>query len=281
MILWKDGVEPKDPAILAKEAKAIAGYVGETEVPVTETGEEGTASNTEVEMAEQLRHTVADKDYKPLDVGAFIEKMDEKCAEMMKAAQTRPSMVRAPARPAIKQESQGKEKTTVKGTFPRRVMASGMASSMAGSLPRRRTFNEESLNIVGENHAVPSTLFLLTREATAPNLDLGVIAVEKEKEPELAKIIPIGIPLSEEQRRDEEFYRNTGIKPTDIRAILEPGWTVAEALNPCEQARRAWHRICDCRYDAEMLAVRAKHAVHNFLHKKRPFARPDVVTLKP
>lgn len=256
-ILWHGGVEPPDAKAITGEGKTVAAYTGMIE--------ENTVK------AEEMDEPKPEQPTSSYDLGEMIARASAKLAEQTRE-RGRPTG-RQPAqtqqgKKAVHNEKQQSQvtPTPIKGVAARQVSASG--AGIYKLAHKRILMDDEPITIVvGDNQRMPVMMSLVSTESVAPKL---AVELEVEEPPRKAEVIPIRFPLTDEQRKAEEFYQATGIKPMDIKAMFEPGWTMAEMLSPRANARRVRLGICNRWYDAEVAILKAKHAVHDFFYKKRP-----------
>lgn len=262
-ILWKGGKVPPDAAVVTGEIKSVAAYTG-------------TAEEAESVVAEENQQVDPQEGNKSRSLDEILEGLNAKAAEVMRSG-TNPRRVGPrpersdpqPSSPTAATPTVNKpESTTLRGAAVRRSPMGGTVYNLA----RRRTeIGTGPIVVAAAGSSQLLARVAVMREAVVPRLtEEFVVDDQRDLEPQRAQIIPLRLPMTEEQRRADRFYRESGINMADVRAILEPGWTVAGMLDPRENARRLYIGIRNCGYDVEMMALKAKHAVHDFLHKKRP-----------
>ena len=170
--------------------------------------------------------------------------------------------------PSKQQQGQG-----VRPVRPRDVSARSTSAGIYSLAKRRQALsanNAEQLPIVmSEGRQMP---ILMSLASTASEGSVALVVESTEPEPEKkAQIIPLRFPLTEEQQKSEEFFQQTGMSLEEFRELFKPGWTIAGAISPRENARRVKLGMCNLWYDTELVALKVKHAVREFLYKKRPF----------
>lgn len=272
-ILWKGGVEPPDVKPKAGGTSSVATYTGSVEEELAE---------MEVDTAEEGERQPVRETF---DLDAMVARVSEKWAT---ERQSRPveqvvkDVHKQPAHESTEKQQQGQK--VKKAIAPQGVASKGgVATRRSRSLvagagvyelaQRRQKINleEQPLIIASDNQRMPVMMSLSA--VAGSTVPVQVVIEEPEPEPKKAQIVPLRFPLTEEQQKAEKLYRETGIKPADISIIkemFEPGWTVAGVLSPKENVQRVKLRLNNLRFDAEAMALKAKHAAHDFLYKKRP-----------
>lgn len=270
-ILWKDGVEPPDVAVGKSRNGSIATYTGSGDeaVEVEEMESPGGSEDQKPELKPETNQGQMMSDC----LGEIIARASENLAKQM---QQRGRPVEQLTRQAKNGESPSKQQQG-QGARPVRPRDVSARSTSAGiySLAKRRQAlsanNAEQLPIVMSEGRQMPFLMSLASTVSEGSAALVVEATESEPEQKKAQIIPLRFPLTEEQRRTEEFLQQTGMSPEEFRELFKPGWTVAGAISPRENARRVRLGMCNLWYDTELVALKVKHAVREFLYKKRPF----------
>lgn len=300
LLFWGGGGrEPQDAALVGLNG-SIATYTGtpkkaEIEVHVapgfetsgTTTGgykrpeeripEEGDQKSEEQEKGSHYGEILARASARAAEVVAESKKPG---STLGKSAKSNPA--KKPESPAgkvigpIRPSSRGSAVRTSTITTPLKPTGRGLlmrSGSALSGVARHHDLGDSPINVIMEDddrQRLP-ILMTLTRESAALELELS----EKPQQEEPRPGTIIGFPLTEEQQKAENFYRQTGMKYEDFKEIFEPTWSVAEMLSPRLNAEKAWRRICDCRYDAEMVAYKAKKVVRDFLYKRRPVAAKE------
>lgn len=263
-ILWKGGIEPPDAVVAKDKSQSIATYTGSIE----ETAEVDEAERPEEQKPEAKSESnrgqmTSDR------LGEMLARAGGHLAQQMQQAQRPVEQLARQVKEGgntNKQQSQASQLVR-----PRNAAARSVSSVGVYSLAKRRQAlgmndAEQPLIITGGSQRLPVLMPLVATGSAA----LVVKVSEPEPERKEAQIIPLRFPLSEEQRRSEEFRREAGMSLKEFRELVAPGWTVAELISPRENTRRVKLGICNLWYDTEMAALKIKHAVRDFLYKKRP-----------
>ncbi len=268
-ILWKDGVEPPDVAVGKSKNGSIATYTGSGDeaVEVEEMENPGGSEDQKPELKPETNQSQTTSDY----LSEIIARASENLAEQM---HQRGRPVEQLTRQAKNGESPSKQQQgQVRPVRPRDVSARSTSAGIYSLAKRRQALsanNAEQLPIVmSEGRQMP---ILMSLASTASEGSVALVVESTEPEPEKkAQIIPLRFPLTEEQQKSEEFFQQTGMSLEEFRELFKPGWTIAGAISPRENARRVKLGMCNLWYDTELVALKVKHAVREFLYKKRPF----------
>jgi hypothetical protein len=268
-ILWKDGVEPPDAAVGKSKNGSIATYTGSGDeaVEVEEMENPGGSEDQKPELKPETNQSQTTSDY----LSEIIARASENLAEQM---HQRGRPVEQLTRQAKNGESPSKQQQgQVRPVRPRDVSARSTSAGIYSLAKRRQALsanNAEQLPIVmSEGRQMP---ILMSLASTASEGSVALVVESTEPEPEKkAQIIPLRFPLTEEQQKSEEFFQQTGMSLEEFRELFKPGWTIAGAISPRENARRVKLGMCNLWYDTELVALKVKHAVREFLYKKRPF----------
>ncbi len=268
-ILWKDGVEPPDVAVGKSKNGSIATYTGSGDeaVEVEEMENPGGSEDQKPELKPETNQSQTTSDY----LSEIIARASENLAEQM---HQRGRPVEQLTRQAKNGESPSKQQQgQVRPVRPRDVSARSTSAGIYSLAKRRQALsanNAEQLPIVmSEGRQMP---ILMSLASTASEGSVALVVESTEPEPEKkAQIIPLRFPLTEEQQKSEEFFQQTGMSLEEFRELFKPGWTIAGAISPRENARRVKLGMCNLWYDTELVALKVKHAVREFLYRKRPF----------
>jgi len=251
-ILWKGGKEPPDPVVSKDKSQPFATYTGPIEETAKVDEAEGPVSDRGQMTSDRLGEILARASE---GLAQRLKKTDEQLARQVKEGGS-----------SNKQQSQVAQPVRPEGVVVRNVAISAGIYSLA---KRRQALGmdnaEQPLIIASGGRQMPILMSLAAMSPAAP------VVESSELEHKEAQIIPLRFPLSEEQRKSEELCQKTGMTLEAFRELVAPGWTIAEMISPRENARRVKLGICNLWYDTELAALKAKHAVRDFLYKKRPF----------
>lgn len=259
-ILWKDGIEPPDLPGKKRGSESIATYTGKVEEETV--AKEAEQNGDEPKPKPEQKAAASEQ-----SIGEMIERIRENLAEQMQQGRARPVGGPVVHKPGRQQQSQvGEDAKMTARNYAATQWKPPTIAEMYYLKRRSEETNGQPLTIASECASASVMTPLILGSSAVPELVIGI----KVEEPRKKAAVPIAFPLSDEQRKREEFYQQTGMTPAELRELLEPGWTLAGALDPRENARRIrtgfWNRV----YDVEFTMAKAKHTVHDFLFKKRP-----------
>lgn len=269
-ILWKDGVEPPDVAVGKSKNGSIATYTGSGDeaVEVEEMENPGGSEDQKPELKPETNQGQMTSDYLSEIIAQASENLDKQMHQRGRPVEQLTRQAKNGESPSKQQQGQG-----VRPVRPRDVSARSTSAGIYSLAKRRQALsanNAEQLPIVmSEGRQMP---ILMSLASTASEGSVALVVESTEPEPEKkAQIIPLRFPLTEEQQKSEEFFQQTGMSLEEFRELFKPGWTIAGAISPRENARRVKLGMCNLWYDTELVALKVKHAVREFLYRKRPF----------